>query len=377
MQRLLAGEHRLHILTHPPAGWLTAAHSDVRPADSPSSMPLPYYGQSLLRLTDNTIVPLSNEDAITPSHVQFLHRTNAIDMFTQRGCTHECTFCAQDLLLTYKGSPRNTKRLHPSEIVSYLVSLRAQFPTKQFVYFWDLDFLRRPRTELQEFASLYRQHVALPFFIFVTEKTVNTCGEAVVRALVDAGIKTINMGIQSGSDRVLKEIYGRANTSEESKRATAILHSATRDNEIELLYDVITHNPQETVADIIDTINLVAAIPVDGRQIIRLNTHKLSFNTGQVLRHTFGKSTMIDYQDFIGSSETSLAPASAYLSNLLGKLMRGALTQTSIGSIQRASIGALIDPAFVGKMDSERAVLSTLLDAIVPQDSQPFMERWA
>lgn len=375
LQSLLAGKTRAEIRLCPPPGCFTMEFRNPGPAETPGSLPLPYYGQRLQKLTSQGVLPSA---AIAPAHIQFIHRRNAIDMFTQRGCTHKCKFCAQDLRLVYEDSPfRNSRKLTPSQIVRFLESLRRENSFYEFVYFWDLDFLRRSKSELEEFARQYREHIGLPFFIFVTEKSVNAVEADTIATLVAAGLKTINMGIQSGSNRILHSSYGRGNTAEETRRAIAVLHSATRDSDVELLYDVITHNPEETSADILETMRLVAEIPTDGRQEIHLNTHRLDFNTGQDLRSGDTKSRATDYQDFVASDTWDASLDSPYLSILLGKLMRGKLTPTTIGSVRRDHLDQLIARDFVSEMDRHRPILQIFLDALVPQESQPFVERWA
>src|SRR5258708_4869678 len=200
-------------------GMITRQHPSSDPASTPDVLPMPYYGEDLLYLGQDGMKPWVEDDR--KDHVQFVNRKRAIDMYTQRGCTHKCAFCAQDLLALYgKDSFRNSRRRPVEDVVRYIGSVKSNYPQKQFVYFWDLDFLRKPRAELLKFAELYRSQVGLPFFVFVTEKSVNAAGLEILTALVSAGLRTINMGIQSGNSRVLRG-YNRLNTPQESESAIA------------------------------------------------------------------------------------------------------------------------------------------------------------
>jgi tRNA A37 methylthiotransferase MiaB len=113
----------------------------------------------------------------------------------------------------------------------------------------------------------------------VTKKTVNATGVEVILKLAEAGMQSINMGIQSGSYRILQQVYNHYNTPDECRNAINIIHKATRHLAVEILYDVITYNPEETKKDILETIHLIQSIPFNGCQTARTSTHKLSHNT--------------------------------------------------------------------------------------------------
>lgn len=360
---------RLWIRNHPPSGLASPEHPHAEPAESPVRMPLPYFGDRLLMLaTDGAITPI--DDALgRPDHVQFRHRSSAFDMYTQRGCTHQCSFCAQDLLAVYRNnSRRNARRQSLEHVVEHLDGLRRSYPSRDYVYFWDLDFLRRPRAELLRFAEEYRERVGLPFFIFVTEKTVNVAGEEVIRALVSAGLHSINMGIQSGSERILRDVFNRHCTPAESVSAIETLHAATRNDPVELLYDVITYTPEETAEDVLKTIAVIRKIPTDGRQAVRLSTHKLSYNTGQVLSSLVASHTTRDYQDFKSDLDYLRQTSVPYLSWLVGQMMRGKITPDYVGHIRRDRIDALIADEMVQHMERSKRFASILYEAIASQD---------
>jgi hypothetical protein len=372
--RLLEGASRESIIKQPPQGFLSRLRKDSAPAHSPEKMPLPYYGNDLHRLTAEGVFIFSALPQ-NPRHVQFLNRANAIDMYTQRGCTHQCSFCAQDLLSVYRNdSRRNSRRRRLDDITNYLRELKEACPDGSFVYFWDLDFLRRPRQEISEFAKAYRKSVGIPFFIFCTEKSVNAAGAGLIGALVDSGLKTINMGLQSGSERVLRDVYKRNNTPQESREAVQIIHQATRKADVEILYDVITYNPAETLEEIEETINLVSDIPTDGKQIIRLSTHKLSFNTGQSLSASEKNRTTEDYQDFVTNVDIYQRTQSPYLSWLLGQMLRGRITRSRLGSIRREYLPSLLESEYVSRMDADKDLLAVIYKAFVPRDNEAFLE---
>jgi len=80
-----------------------------------------------------------------------------------------------------------------------------------------------------------------------------------MRYLVDAGLSLVEMGIQSGSDRINRDVYERHQMKEDVLRATRILHKFK--NRIILRYQFILFNEYEEEEDIIETINLIKEIP--------------------------------------------------------------------------------------------------------------------
>ena len=78
-----------------------------------------------------------------------------------------------------------------------------------------------------------------------------------LRLLNECGVSWLNMGLQSGSDRVNKDIYNRGSTKNHFLRAAELV----KEFKIAGKYDVILDNPFEDECDRIETIETLIQIP--------------------------------------------------------------------------------------------------------------------
>lgn len=69
--------------------------------------------------------------------------------------------------------------------------------------FADDDFFIRTLKDLEDFAEKYKCRIGLPFGVAVSP---NTFSKEKMEILLDAGLKAIQTGVESGSQRVLDEV---------------------------------------------------------------------------------------------------------------------------------------------------------------------------
>jgi len=86
-----------------------------------------------------------------------------------------------------------------------------------------------------------------------------TVTEAKIKYLVDAGMTSVEMGIQSGSDNLNKNIYERYQTAKDVLNAAKILNKFK--DKIIPKYQFILFNEYESEEDIIESINLIKMLP--------------------------------------------------------------------------------------------------------------------
>ena len=107
---------------------------------------------------------------------------------------------------------------------------------------------------INEFCKKYKQHVHLPFII---RATPNTIKDEQISLLKDAGLRTVQMGIQSGSKCTHETIFHRAFDTKTVLSAANVLNR----NELVCLYDFIIENDFETDEDRDKTIELMLQLP--------------------------------------------------------------------------------------------------------------------
>jgi radical SAM superfamily enzyme YgiQ (UPF0313 family) len=114
-----------------------------------------------------------------------------------------------------------------------------------------------PYPVLEEFAVKWKKEIGLPFSVLGLIPVY--VKREKLELLIWAGMNRVRMGIQSGSDRILK-FYNRPNKPGVIKKSTSIIGDF-KDYMIPPAYDIILDNPIETRQDVIDTLELIYEMP--------------------------------------------------------------------------------------------------------------------
>jgi anaerobic magnesium-protoporphyrin IX monomethyl ester cyclase len=174
-------------------------------------------------------------------------------IMSSRGCPFSCTYCCNNALAKITGS-RKIRFREPESVIDELRRAISQYPFIEYINFQDDCFLSRSDEKMEHFCHLYKREIKLPFIArsiptFVTERKI--------ASMKSAGLAWISIGLQSGSDRVCREIFGRRSGRQAFlKAAKAIKH-----HDLAAFYDVILDNPFETVSDQIDTVLTLMETP--------------------------------------------------------------------------------------------------------------------
>ena len=177
------------------------------------------------------------------------------NVMTSRGCPYQCDYCYNSYRKRqYHGLGRYLRMRSIENVIEELKMAITRFPGTKYVQFWDDCFTARTTEELKIFRDLYNQHIRLPFFaliepmIFDYEK---------IKLLKECGLERLQVGIQTGSERVNRDVYNRKTTN------AKILQTAHYINRlgIEVIYDLIFNNPYEMVEDLRQTIEILTEFP--------------------------------------------------------------------------------------------------------------------
>jgi anaerobic magnesium-protoporphyrin IX monomethyl ester cyclase len=191
---------------------------------------------------------------------------------TSRGCPHRCSYCNNTRYVTIFG--QNVMRFHSVDrIIEELQDTLERLGFIKFVVFGDDDFLMRPTEEIEDFSEKYKKNVGLPFGIALSAKTYR---KEKLEILLDGGLKVIQIGIQSGSQKILDEIYDR---NIKVSKAMAVVHQVTPyydTHDLHVLLDFIIDNPYETRDDVIQTYQFLLCLPIH----VRVNIFFLAFFPG-------------------------------------------------------------------------------------------------
>lgn len=140
-----------------------------------------------------------------------------------RGCAYRCTFCWENAVQkTYDGTEGKWLRSRSVEnVLDELKAARARHPYR-VVWFCDEIFTWNLRW-LREFSPRYREEIGIPFLAIAHPNFVN---EEVAELLASAGCVKVDMGIQSMTAAVRRDLLDRHETDAQIERAIRALRGA-------------------------------------------------------------------------------------------------------------------------------------------------------
>lgn len=177
---------------------------------------------------------------------------------TQRGCPFPCTYCAArmfDKLYSEGSSADYGRRRSHSNVLAELAEIKFRGPLN-YVIFLD-DTFTIHHSWVREFCKVYKRDFATPFSLHARVETVN---KEMLSELSEAGCRHITYGVESGSERVRREIMKRWATNQRFRD----VFSWTKDAGIMPTANYIIGTPGETIAEMRETMALHRELdPVD------------------------------------------------------------------------------------------------------------------
>ena len=178
-------------------------------------------------------------------------------LMATRGCPYSCSYCINNFTnqLYNKQKRKNIVRRRSVEnIIAELIGIRKRFPSLSSVFFTDDLFIFGEDSDawLEDFSRQYKEKISLPFMCSMHFSQIN---DRVMDLLVKAGLVQLSIGIESGSERTLKNLYQR------NLMPKAILNKAEIVNRYKKYvvpsYDIILDNPYESDDDLRQTLELI------------------------------------------------------------------------------------------------------------------------
>lgn len=228
-------------------------HTPVEKYMPINNLPIPTIGSkqiySLFSLGDN--LTFANEDPINNYSYCCVH--------IGRGCPFRCTFCINSLVENCRTSIRSVENV--------IDEIKAFLDINDFRAIMFMDEIFPLKDDwLKEFAFKYKNDIGLPFVITLYPGML-TYEKA--KLLKYAGLKEVSIGIQTGSERIRKNVYNRPGRNHKIIEENTILSNLN----IMTYYDFIMRNPFELEQDYKMSLNLVRNL----KRPFYLKFHTLAF----------------------------------------------------------------------------------------------------
>jgi len=172
---------------------------------------------------------------------------------TTRGCPFSCTYCCNNSISRLYPT-KKVRRRSIDAVMEELEKAIIANPEIESINFQDDCFLHCSDDHLKNFCAVYKERITRPFIIRAIPRYIN---EKNIAALKESGIGWISLGLQSGSDRVCRDVYKRNSFKEDFIRAARLIKRYN----IAAFYDIILDNPFETEEDNLETIETLIATP--------------------------------------------------------------------------------------------------------------------
>jgi len=172
---------------------------------------------------------------------------------TSRGCPFGCAYCANSFLrAAYKGKGRYLRQRSVDNVIQELVHLKNRYRLGLIHFFDDVFAVDFEWT--REFCEKYKEKVGGPFWCYCQPRATD---EKTLLLLKDVGLVQVQIGIQSGSERIRRDYFKRYDTNNDILRSVNTLCNVG----VAWGCDLIVDNPAEKAEDYQQTAQLLSRFP--------------------------------------------------------------------------------------------------------------------
>ena len=183
------------------------------------------------------------------------HLKGEYSIITSRGCPYSCHYCYNSYRREqFRSKGKYLRSRSIENVIEEMAQAKNIFSNLVRINFWDDSFIARSIDEFVIFKKLFKEKINLPFFALIEPMAFDF---EKVRILRDSGLVALQVGIQTGSEHVNRELYNRRI----SNRKVLEVARNIRKLDIEVIYDVIFNNPYENASDISKTVTLLLEFP--------------------------------------------------------------------------------------------------------------------
>lgn len=188
-------------------------------------------------------------------------------IMASRGCMYQCSFCVNAVYIPlYKEGSKFVRQRSPENVVQEIEERVKNHVTPVEEIFFADELFGIYGKWIEEFCEQYKKRVNLPFFM---ELHPNLIKEDNIRMLADAGLYSLDFGIQSGSQRIRNGVMNRPGSNQGIIESSRLLKKYN----VLPVYDLILDNPFDTVEDLKESVELILQLP----KPYRFNVFKMQY----------------------------------------------------------------------------------------------------
>ena len=139
------------------------------------------------------LLPIEKYDKTT-----ILSKKRTLNIMTSRGCPYWCVYCS-----TSEQWGHRIRHRSPKNVVDEIESIFKDYPFIEGIRFFDDVFTMDKKRVLEICDEIFRRKLN---FVWECEARANTIDRELVAGMRRAGCEFIDLGIESGSDKILKNI---------------------------------------------------------------------------------------------------------------------------------------------------------------------------
>ncbi len=208
----------------------------------------------LIKTKERDVIP-QLDDIPHPARSLLPGRENQL-LLTSRGCPYKCTFCASSHYW------KKLRYFSPDYVLEEIRQIIRDYPVLNLTIYDDLFLFDKKR--LREISTKIAKADYHKKINFWCNARANLIDRESIRYLKDMNLKGVSMGLESGSDRILKMIKSGEASVEINKRAIELCKS----NGIFVHGSFMLGCPYESEADMLETYNFIKSSGIDKGDII-------------------------------------------------------------------------------------------------------------
>jgi radical SAM superfamily enzyme YgiQ (UPF0313 family) len=174
---------------------------------------------------------------------------------SSRGCPYQCSYCLNHCLIKIDPNFAKIRRRDKEHLISELENVKKILPRETIIGFVDDDFCAKPFEELKEICEEYKKRIDMPFICASTPTSIN---DDKIKVLIQSGLTRLEIGVQTISEEVNKNIYRRYVSKKQMFKTVKLLEKYRY--KVMICYDFILDNPWEKDDTKIESLKFLLSI---------------------------------------------------------------------------------------------------------------------